>query len=427
VLGFAAGLSLFTALAFGLMPAIVNTRLSVIEAIQRGTGSRGSGNGIRRNLLVVQVALSAGLVAGSLLFAITLARLTAEPLGFRPASVLALVVQGQFPDSELRREYFDELLRRLRALPGVERASIANELPMQHANYGERGHVSVPGGNWVTAEAHCAFPAYFDTLGAPVLQGRAFSAQEGNAIVISRMLSWRLFGTESSIGRALREKREGKTTDRVVVGVVTDMKYGSPRAQTTPAFYLPCLQEWTPKQAGTRMMSIAVQGADAGLERAARREVDALGRQVVFRATPLRDLVSLRMLRERMFAVVTSTYGLVTLAVAGVGLYGLMIFLVASRTREIGIRIAVGAQRGDVLWVVMREVLLVLGVGLGLGIGGAVASAHLVRSYLFGTEALEPAAFALTALVLSLIGAAAAFVPVRRALAVEPMHALRQE
>ena len=426
-LGFAAGLSFFTALAFGLMPAVLTTRIGVIEAIKGGPGSRGSGDGIRRSLLVVQVALSVVLVAGSLLFAITLAGLTAEPLGFRADGVLVLVVSGKSSDSEVGREYFDELLRRLRALPGVERVSIANELPMQYANYGDRGEVSVSAENWVTAEAHCAFPGYFATLGAPVLQGREFSAQEGNAIVISQMLSWRLFGTESSIGRTLREKREGKTTDREVVGVVRDMKYGSPRAQTAPAFYLPCLQEWTPKQAGTRVMSIAVQGVDTGLERAARREVDALGRQVVFRATPLRDLVSLRMLRERMFAVVTSAYGAVTLAVVGVGLYGLMIFLVASRTREIGIRIAIGAQRGDILWLLVREVLLVLGTGLGFGIGGAVAGTKLVTSYLFGAQALEPLVFALTALVLALIGAAAAFVPARRALAVQPMDALRQD
>jgi ABC-type antimicrobial peptide transport system permease subunit len=133
------------------------------------------------------------------------------------------------------------------------------------------------------------------------------------------------------------------------------------------------------------------------------------------------------MLRERMFAAVTSAYGLVTLAVVGVGLYGLIAFLVASRTREIGIRIAVGAQRGDVLWLVAREVLLVLGVGLGFGISGAAAGTKLVTSYLFGVEALEPVVLALTALVLALIGALAAFAPVRRALAVQPMDALRHE
>ena len=426
-LGFGAGLSFFTALAFGLMPAVLTTRIGVMDAIKGGTGSRGSGGGIRKKLLVVQVALSTVLVAGSLLFAITLARLAAERLGFRPDGVLVLVVEGKSPDSQLGREYFDELLRRLRALPGVERASIANELPMQYDHYGESGEVSVSGENWVTAEAHCAFPEYFTTLGAPVLQGREFSAQEGRAIVISQMLSWRLFGTESSIGRTLREKREGKTTDREVVGVVTNMKYGSPREQTAPAFYLPCLQEWTPEQAGTGGMSIAVRGIGAGLERAARREINALGKQLVFEATPLRDLVSSRMLRERMFAVVTSAYGLVTLAVVGVGLYGLMTFLVASRTREIGIRIAVGAQRGDVLWLVAREVLLVLGVGLGFGISGAAAGTKLVTSYLFGVQALELAVLALTALVLALIGAVAAFAPVRRALAVQPMDALRHE
>ena len=426
-LGFAAGLSSLTTLAFGLMPAILTTRISVIQAIKGATGSRSSGHGIRRNLLVMQVALSVVLAAGALLFAITLARLAAEPLGFHYDRVLVLVVQGKSSNLELGREYFNELLRRLRALPGVEGVSIANEMPMQYPNYGGRGELSASAEAWETAEAHCAFPEYFATLGAPVLQGRAFRSQEANSIVISQMLSRRLFGAKSSIGRTLREKREGKTTDREVVGVVGDMKYGSPRAQTAPAFYLPCLQEWTPKDAGTNGMSIAVRGAGAGLERAVRREIEALGRQVVFRATPLRDLVGLRMLRERMFLVVTSVYGVVTLAVVGVGLYGLMIFLVASRTREIGIRIAIGARRGDVLWLLAREVLLVLGTGLGFGIVGAVMGTKLVASYLFGAEALEPLVFALTALVLALIGAAAAFVPARQALAVQPMDALRQE
>jgi len=427
-LGFGAGLSFFTALAFGLMPAFLTTRISVIDAIKGGTDSRGTGGRIRKYLLVVQVALSTILVAGSLLFAITLAGLAAQRLGFRADGVLVLVVQNKSPDLKLGREYFDELLRRLRALPGVERVSIANQLPMEFpVDYGESGEVSVSSENWVTAEAHCAFPEYFASLGAPVLQGREFGGQEGRAIVISQLLSWRLFGTESSIGRTLREKRDGKTTDREVVGVVTDMKYGSPREQTAPAFYLPCLQEWTPEQAGTGGMSIAVRGVGAGLERAVRHEINALGKQLVFEATPLRDLVSSRMLRERMFAVVTSAYGLVTLALVGVGLYGLMTFLVASRTREIGIRIAVGAQRADVLWLVAREVLLVLGVGLAFGISGAAAGTKLVTTYLFGVRALEPAVLALTALVLALIGAVAAFAPVRRALAVQPMDALRHE
>jgi ABC-type antimicrobial peptide transport system permease subunit len=205
------------------------------------------------------------------------------------------------------------------------------------------------------------------------------------------------------------------------------MKYGSPREQFAPAFYFPCQQEWTPEQAGTGGMNIAVRGVGTGLERAVRREIDALGRQYVLKAALLRDLVRSRMLRERMFAVVTSAYGLVTLAVVGVGLYGLMTFLVALRTREIGIRIAVGAQRGDVLWLVSREVLLVLGLGLGFGISGAAACTKLVTSYLFGVQALEPAVLALTALVLALISAVSAFAPVRRALAVQPMDALRHE
>jgi len=427
VLGFAAGLSFLTALAFGLLPAVLATRIAVMEAIKGGAGSRSGGDGIRRKLMVVQVALSVILVASSLVFALTLAVLNAEPLGFRADGVLVLAVQPKYSGSELGPEYFDELLRRLGGLPGVEQVSIANGLPMEYANYGQRTEVSTSGGGWVAAEAHCAFPSYFATLGTPVLEGRTFGAREGNAIVISQMLALRIFGTESSIGRTLREKREGTNPEGKVVGVVKDMKYNSPREQAVPAFYRPCRQEWTPKQAGSRGMSIAIRGVAGGLERAARREIDALGRQVVFRATPLRDLVRLRMLNERMLTAVTSAYGFVTLLVVGVGLYGLMMFLVASRRREIGIRVAVGAQPGDVLWVVVREVLLILGVGLGLGVVGAAAGTKLVTSHLPGTPALEPLALALTVLVLASIGAIAALAPARKALAVQPMDALRHE
>jgi putative ABC transport system permease protein len=424
-IGFAACLALFVALVFGLMPAVLTTRTAVIEAIKGANGSR-SGGGLRRKLMVVQVALSVVLVAMSLVFGLTLAVVNAEPLGFRADDVLAVAVQPKYSGSELGTEYFDELLGRLRRLPGVAQASIANGLPMEYANYGQRGEVST-GGEWVAAEGHCAFSAYFATLGTPVLDGRMFDAREGDAIVISQMLALRMFGAESSIGRMIREKREGRIAERRVVGVVRDMKYSSPRDPAVPGFYLPCMQEWTPKQAGSRGVSIALRGLTPGLERAARREVDALGRQVVFRSTPLRDLVRLRMLNQRMMAVVSSGYGLVTLIVVGVGLYGSMMFLVAARRREIGIRVAVGAQVGDVLWLVVREVVLILGVGLGLGIGGAVGGTKVAASHLLGTQALGPLALAVTALVLGLIGAVAAFVPARQALAVEPMDALRHE
>jgi len=222
VLGFAAGLSFLTALAFGLIPAVLTTRTGVMEAIKGATGSRG-GHGIRRKLMVVQVTLSVVLVAGSLLFAKTLARLNAKPLGFHADGVLAVAVQPKFSDSEIGHEYFDELLRRLRGLPGVQHVSIANELPMEYAHYGQRAELSAAADDWVAAESHCAFPAYFATLGTPVVHGREFTTREGSAIVISQMLSLRLFGTESSIGRTLREKRKGETTDRKVVGVVRDM------------------------------------------------------------------------------------------------------------------------------------------------------------------------------------------------------------
>lgn len=153
--------------------------------------------------------------------------------------------------------------------------------------------------------------------------------------------------------------------------MAADIKYSSPRDPAPSAFYLPCLQEWTPRQAGTTGMGIALRGAGDGLERAARREADALGRQFVITAAAMRDLISARVLRERMLAVISSVFGAVMLAVVGVGLYGLMAFVVAARTREIAICMALGAQRSDVCWLIARETLLVVALGLLFGLGGA--------------------------------------------------------
>jgi hypothetical protein len=366
------------------------------------------------------------LVTGSFLFAITLLELSAERLGFRPDGVLALVVQGK-SDTKLDPGYFEELLGRLRILPGVESASIANELPMQYAQSGEMGEVSRPGANWVTAEAHCAFPGYFSALGTPVLQGRSFERRDRSAIVISQALSWRLFGDGDSVGQTLRQKRDGKTDDRTVIGVISDVKYGSPRDPAAPAFYIPCLGEWTPEEAGSRTMTIAIRGRGPGLERAARHEVDSLGRQFVFEASTLTSLVAARTIRERIFAVVTSAFGAITLALVGVGLYGLVGLFVASRTREIGVRVAIGAQRQDILALLARQVLGVLGTGLAAGLICAAASAKLVSSYLFGVLALEPRVLTLTAVAVALGAALAVVPPIRRALSIQPAEALRHE
>jgi predicted permease len=415
-LGFAAGLAFCTAIIFGIVPALVGSRIN---------GARGSGR-TREALLALQVAASTVLVTGSLLFAITLLELSAERLGFRPDGVLALVVQGK-SDKTVDSDYFDELLGRLRDLPEVESASIANALPMEYAQYGETGEVSRPGAAWVTAEAHCAFPGYSSVLGTPVLQGRAFERPDRSAIVISQALSRRLFGEGESVGQTLRQKRDGKTEDRTVIGVISDVKYGSPRDPAAAAFYVPCLDEWTPDEAARNAMTIAIRGRGTELERAARRQVDALGRQYVLKAATLSSLVGVRTLRERMFAVVTSAFGALTLALVGVGLYGLVGFFVASRTREIGIRVAIGAQRRDIFALLTRQVVGVLAGGLGIGLICAATAAKLVSSYLFGVRALEPGILALTAAILTLGGALAILQPLRHALGIQPAAALRHE
>ena len=249
-LAFAAVLCLLTGLACGLLPALRTTRMTLADAIRSGGSLSPRVGAARRVLVSMQVPLSALLLITSLWFAATLAALSAAPLGFQPEGVLAVSVQGKPPDFASGPEYFDELLRRLRILPGVKRAGLANQLPMQFAIYGEMGEASLPGGTTVAAEPHCVFPGYFATLGAPLFEGRDFQPREERATVINEQLRRRLFGAQGAAGRIVRLTSGHRDTDAQVVGVVADVKYTSPREPAAPAFYLPCLAQWTPQEAG---------------------------------------------------------------------------------------------------------------------------------------------------------------------------------
>jgi len=426
-LAFAAVLSLLTGLACGLLPALRTTRITLADAIRNG-GTLSPRVGAARCVLVaLQVALSALLLTTSLWFAATLAGVSAAPLGFRPEGVLAVSVQGKPPDFASGPEYFDELLRRLRILPGVERASLANQSPMQFAIYGEMGEASLPGGTTVAAEPHCVFPDYFATLGAPLFEGRDFQPRDERATVINEQLRRRLFGAQSAAGRIVRLTSGHRTTEAQVVGVVADVKYTSPREAAVPAFYLACLAQWTPREAGRAGMAIAIRGAGAGLDRAVRQEIDRLGRQYVVRSAPLSAWVGQRILRERMLALLSSVFGAVTLAVAALGLYGMVAFAAASRRREIAIRIALGAPRNRVAQLVFREILLVLAGGLAVGLGAAAFGAKVIASYLFGLRPADPSIPVLAAALLAVTATVAAVVPVRRATSLDPTAVLRAE
>jgi ABC-type antimicrobial peptide transport system permease subunit len=174
-------------------------------------------------------------------------------------------------------------------------------------------------------------------------------------------------------------------------------------------------------------MSIAIRGGGPGIDQAARRELEAMGRQYVIKSAPLTQWIRQRILRERMLATVSSVFGMMTVGVAGVGLYGLIAFIVASRTRELSIRMAIGAQRKDIGWLIAREILIVATTGLAAGFAGSVAAARLVDAYVFGVQALDPSALAIAVILLAAVTAAAAYMPARRAIRLDPAQALRSE
>ena len=417
-------LSFATAILCGLWPALRTTRIDLGDAMRQTGGVTRAGTRVRKLLMAGQVAAALVLVTGAILFGVTLAGVSNAPLGFEAGGVHALLVQGKQGAAPAGSGFFDELARRLAALPGVERVAMANELPMQYAGYGATAEASTPGGETVKAEPHCALPGYFDTLRAPLLTGRDLRPGDRGIALVNQQLAARLFGNGDALGRRLRVVRDRKAVDLEVAGVVVGMRYASPREEIAPQYYVHCLDEFDGSPLG---MSIAIRGGGRGIDAAARREVETMGRQYVIKSAPLAAWVRQRMLRERMLATVSSMFGLMTLGVAAVGLYGLIAFIVASRTRELSIRMAIGAQRKDVGWLIARETLTVVAAGLAAGLAASIAASRLVDAYLYGVRALDPAAMAGAAAALITVATLAALLPARRAVMLDPARVLRSE
>ncbi len=425
---FGAALAILAALACGLIPALRQTATSAAEAMRRGGCDSVSAGRARRVLLTLQVGLSLMLVCGALLFAASLSALSAIDLRFSPENLLVLAVQGKPGAAAAGKEYFDELFDRLRELPGVESVTAANQLPFQSPAYGlPREEVSLDGDHWATAEPHCAFSGYFAALGARMAEGREFWRFDAPTAIVNERFARQFYGSGEIVGRTLRTRQDRQVVAREIVGVVSNIPYISPAEQAPAAFYIPCLELWTPQQAAATGMGIAIRFRGRDLEREARQQLEALGRQFVIKSPRMADLVKERMLRERMMALLSSAYGGVTLAVVLLGVYGLTSFVAAARGREISVRVALGARSRHVLWLAGRELAGVLLAGMALGVVGIFLCAKLIKSYLYGLQAADPALITVALGILAATAAAAAAVPIRRALALDPVRMLRQD
>jgi len=435
VLGFALAASLATGVLFGLAPAWRSTRVDP-HAAMKGGGEAGHGGrprlGMGRALVVGQVALSLVLVAAAGLLLGSFARLAALDPGFHRDGVLLTTVRS--PGEPLSEEQANaarrEILERLRALPGVRGASASSITPISGAAW--NGIVTVDGRAPAGEAEDMAYfngisEGYFSTMGTRLIAGRDVgpSDREGapRVAVINQTMARRFFGDASPLGK--RFHSEPGSRELEVVGVVADAKYRSLREATLPTAFLPIAQAgpgppWF-------VLEVLAEGPPSALTAAVASAVAEVDGSLSLEFNTMAAQVDASLRRERLLATLSGFFGALALLLAMVGLYGTLSYGVARRRREMGIRLALGAQRARMLRMVLGEVGWMVGIGVVIGTLAALAGMRLVASFLFGVTPSDPVTLVVSALLLAAVAVAAGAAPAWRASRLDPMAALREE
>jgi predicted permease len=433
---FTLAVSLLTAVLFGLVPAQQATRPQLAGTLKDQAGSVVGGTAVRlrKGLVVAQVALSLLLLIGAGLFVGSLRNLRGVNPGFDTTHLVSFSVDPMLNHItfERGREYYRQLLERLNGLPGTKSASLAVMRLLDGNEWDSSVTVesySVKNG---PAQPHMQFctPGFFETLGIPVLTGRAFTERDDAAApkvgIVNERFAKKYFADANPIGRHVGMGGDpGTKTNIEIVGVVRDTRYEDLRKEVPYELYLPYVQQNFVIGMTAYVRTAADPAVVFGEVRQAVHSVDPNVPVVDLRT--LEEQVDKSMVTERLLASLSAVFGLLATVLAGVGLYGVMAYMVARRTREIGIRMALGAGGGSVAWLVMREVLLLCGIGLAIGAPAAWALTRLIATQLFGVKPSDLATMVLAAFGIAAAAALSAYFPARRATAIDPMRALRWE
>ncbi len=444
VLCFAAVVSLLTGILCGISPALRSTRLDLTPALKRTSGAlqtglsweRGRRLGLGKALVVAQVALSVLLLVGATMFVRTLANLQNLNAGFNTQNLLLFQIdptQDGYSGPRLAA-FYQELARRLESVIGVRSVSMSFHRLLS-GSISTVG-VKIPGYTPKPGEKSDALRAYlngvgsrfFETLGIPVLLGRAVddgdTATAPRVAVVNQAFVRRYLGDGNPLGRTF--SFGGKNDRQIsIVGVVGDAKYGSLRRDVPPTVYLPYLQN--PREAPMDF-EVRATGNPVDLESAVYRVAKDMDQNLaLYDVNTQVEEINKSLFQERLFARLTGFFGALAALLACVGIYGVMAFTVARRTREIGIRMALGASRGEVTGMVLRETSLLMLVGIVVGIALAAGAMRLISSFLYGLKPTDPATLALSAFIMAAAGILASYVPSRRASRVDPLVALREE
>jgi predicted permease len=440
VLGFTLGVTLLTAILFGLIPSLYVTRLDLSPVLKSAT-LRISGESVSRrlpvgkSLVVVQVAVSLILLVAAGVFVRSLSRLSEVNLGYRSENLLLFRVDasaGGYKGAAATRLYQD-LLDKFAAIPGLRGVTVSHNGVFTGSESADpvavEGYTPKPDEDMQSRMDHVG-PGYFSTMGIPILLGREIEPQDSGsgprAAVINQTFARQFFPNGNPIGKHVRDTYPGNPADMVIVGVVSDAKYNSLREKIRPRIYAPLFNPmWEMTAAVYEVRTFA---NPASVSASLRQAVQATASSLPpIKIRTMSGLVDDSLQTDRFIEQLSEGFGLLAMLLASIGLYGIMAYTVARRTRDIGIRLALGAAPGNVLWQVLRETLLLVLTGIVIGVPLALGGTHLVRSMIFGLGFADPVAILAAAAVLAIVAALAGFLPAWRASRVDPMVALRYE
>jgi predicted permease len=432
ILGFTLAISLLAAILFGLAPALIVTGQDVNSALKASSVARPRLL-LSRPLVVGQVALSLLLLTGAGLFVRTLLNLRTLDLGFAAEHVVQARVSPQ--TSGYKREQYADLYRRLherlQSAPGVSSASLSASGFLAGSSrtccIAVEGYFHQPEENREVQTLKVT-PGYFETMGVPLLMGRDFASSDvpskpgesPKVAIINETMSRYYFGDANPLGRRFGWGDGQVKYEFEIVGVAKDAIYGDLRNRTASLIYFPSL--------GESLLVVRASSVSASLLETIRREIQKVDQNLeISSILTIPQLMDQALVQERLLAKLSGFFGLLALLLASIGLYGVRSYDVTRRTREIGIRMALGAGRRQVSRMVLRETLWLVSIGLAIGLAASLVTARLIASLLFGVTDKDPLTMALAAMLLLAVAAFAGWLPARRASRVDPMVALRHE
>jgi predicted permease len=431
----AAALSVATTVGFGALPGLELWRFRVRDALSDRSGGAMRG-GLRRWLVAVEIALCAVLLVGAGLFIRTLRTAARVPTGYRTNDVLLLSVSFNAMehryDERRASSFYREAMRRVGGIPGVRSATWGGDVPLAIRRLlvafvpGE--HAPARDEEWLRGECNIVGPRYFETLGIEVLRGRDFTERDGEdavvgAAILNETAARRYWPGENPVGKRITVRGRARTLYEIV-GVARDVRQRTLWDDPPPYIYLPVLQRYFPEL----MLHVRTAGDPMSLAPAVRAAITSLDPDLpVFDVAPLSNQVAAALAAQRTAAALLGVSGVLAVVLAALGVYGVTSYSVARRRQEIGIRMALGAERRAIFRLVLREGMVLAGAGAALGLCSALLASRLVEAYLHGVGARDTATFAAVPVLLGAVALAACWIPCRRATRIDPMAALRQE